>query len=80
MFWYLHDSLRSLYEGCRFVILCFLLYDQVSPIEFGYVLLIPHVLDCFPQRIDHKSFLLALYLAKQASDPFFRVGYNSLGA
>eukprot|EP00257_Ricinus_communis_P023020 XP_015582899.1 GDP-L-galactose phosphorylase 1 [Ricinus communis] len=53
---------------------------NVSPIEFGHVLLIPRVLDCFPQRIDLDSFLLAVHLAKEASDPFFRVGYNSLGA
>ncbi|XP_037495139.1 GDP-L-galactose phosphorylase 1 isoform X2 [Jatropha curcas] len=54
--------------------------DKVSPIEYGHVLLIPRILDCLPQRIDSESFLLAVYLAKEASDPFFRVGYNSLGA
>ncbi|CAI9110581.1 OLC1v1010633C2 [Oldenlandia corymbosa var. corymbosa] len=53
---------------------------NVSPIEYGHVLLIPCVLDCLPQRIDHESFLLALNFAKEAADPFFRVGYNSLGA
>ncbi|KAG8662514.1 hypothetical protein MANES_01G116800v8 [Manihot esculenta] len=53
---------------------------NVSPIEFGHVLLIPRVLDCLPQRIDHESFLLALHMAKEASNPFFRIGYNSLGA
>ncbi|KAK2986713.1 hypothetical protein RJ640_010938 [Escallonia rubra] len=53
---------------------------NVSPIEYGHVLLIPHVLDHLPQRIDHESFFLALHLAKEAADPFFRIGYNSLGA
>lgn len=53
---------------------------QVSPIEYGHVLLVPRVLDCLPQRIDHTSFFLALSLAREAADPFFRVGYNSLGA
>ncbi|KAL3719491.1 hypothetical protein ACJRO7_004455 [Eucalyptus globulus] len=53
---------------------------NVSPIEYGHVLLIPCVLDCLPQRIDHMSFFLALSLAKEAANPFFRVGYNSLGA
>ncbi|PIM98258.1 putative hydrolase (HIT family) [Handroanthus impetiginosus] len=53
---------------------------NVSPIEYGHVLLIPRVLNCFPQRIDSESLLLAFHLAKEASDPFFRVGYNSLGA
>uniref|UniRef100_A0A5B7B8Y0 GDP-D-glucose phosphorylase 1 n=1 Tax=Davidia involucrata TaxID=16924 RepID=A0A5B7B8Y0_DAVIN len=53
---------------------------NVSPIEYGHVLLIPRVLDCLPQRIDHDSFLLALHMAIEAADPFFRMGYNSLGA
>ncbi|GLU10680.1 hypothetical protein SLE2022_274660 [Rubroshorea leprosula] len=53
---------------------------NVSPIEYGHVLLIPRVLDCLPQSIDHESFLLATYMAKEAADPYFRVGYNSLGA
>jgi GDP-L-galactose phosphorylase len=52
----------------------------VSPIEYGHVLLIPRVLDCFPQRIDQESLLLALYMAAEASNPYFRLGYNSLGA
>ncbi|GER28249.1 GDP-L-galactose phosphorylase 1 [Striga asiatica] len=53
---------------------------NVSPIEYGHVLLIPRVLDCLPQRIDGDSLALSLNFAKEASDPFFRVGYNSLGA
>ncbi|KAL6573126.1 Phosphate metabolism transcription protein [Orobanche hederae] len=53
---------------------------NVSPIEYGHVLLIPRVLDCLPQKIDSDSLSLALHLAKEASDPFLRVGYNSLGA
>ncbi|XP_030441061.1 GDP-L-galactose phosphorylase 1-like [Syzygium oleosum] len=53
---------------------------NVSPIEYGHVLLVPRILDCLPQRIDHTSFFLALSLAREAADPFFRVGYNSLGA
>ncbi|KAK6946981.1 hypothetical protein RJ641_000454, partial [Dillenia turbinata] len=53
---------------------------NVSPIEYGHVLLIPQVLECFPQRIDRESFLLALYMAAEAANPYFRLGYNSLGA
>ncbi|KAL8131662.1 GDP-L-galactose phosphorylase 2-like isoform X2 [Apium graveolens] len=53
---------------------------NVSPIEYGHVLLIPCVLECLPQRIDRKSFLLALYMAAEAGSPYFRLGYNSLGA
>uniref|UniRef100_A0A1J3G942 GDP-L-galactose phosphorylase 2 n=1 Tax=Noccaea caerulescens TaxID=107243 RepID=A0A1J3G942_NOCCA len=53
---------------------------NVSPIEYGHVLLIPRILDCLPQRIDHKSLLLAIQMASEAANPYFRLGYNSLGA
>ncbi|KAK1275489.1 GDP-L-galactose phosphorylase 1 [Acorus gramineus] len=53
---------------------------NVSPIEYGHVLLIPRVLECLPQRIDEESFLLALHMAAEAGSPYFRLGYNSLGA
>ncbi|CAK9165500.1 unnamed protein product [Ilex paraguariensis] len=53
---------------------------NVSPIEYGHVLLIPRILKCLPQRIDHDSFLLALHMAAEAGSPYFRLGYNSLGA
>lgn len=53
---------------------------QVSPIEFGHVLLIPRIFECLPQRIDGESFLLALHMAVEAANPYFRLGYNSLGA
>ncbi|XP_047091732.1 GDP-L-galactose phosphorylase 2-like [Lolium rigidum] len=53
---------------------------NVSPIEYGHVLLIPRVLDRLPQRIDHESFVLALHMAAEAASPYFRLGYNSLGA
>lgn len=53
---------------------------NVSPIEYGHVLLIPRMFECLPQRIDNESFLLALYMAIEAGSPYFRLGYNSLGA
>lgn len=53
---------------------------NVSPIEYGHVLLIPRILEHLPQRIDHESLLLALYMAHEAGNPYFRLGYNSLGA
>ncbi|OWM81300.1 hypothetical protein CDL15_Pgr007338 [Punica granatum] len=53
---------------------------NVSPIEYGHVLLIPRIFECLPQRIDRESFLLALYMAAEAANPYFRLGYNSLGA
>lgn len=54
--------------------------QQVSPIEYGHVLLIPRILERLPQRIDRESFLLALHMAAEAGNPYFRLGYNSLGA
>lgn len=62
------------------VVLRFFLVQQVSPIEYGHVLLIPRVLERLPQRIDRESFLLALHMAAEAGSPYFRLGYNSLGA
>eukprot|EP00245_Coleochaete_scutata_P001494 TRINITY_DN1182_c1_g1_i2.p1 TRINITY_DN1182_c1_g1~~TRINITY_DN1182_c1_g1_i2.p1 ORF type:complete len:513 (-),score=102.55 TRINITY_DN1182_c1_g1_i2:373-1911(-) len=53
---------------------------NVSPIEYGHVLLVPRVLDRIPQRIDADTFLLALHMAVEVDNPYFRLGYNSLGA
>ncbi|KAL3636753.1 Phosphate metabolism transcription protein [Castilleja foliolosa] len=53
---------------------------NVSPIEYGHVLLVPRILEHLPQMIDRESFLLALYMAVEAKNPYFRLGYNSLGA
>ncbi|CAI9778537.1 unnamed protein product [Fraxinus pennsylvanica] len=53
---------------------------KVSPVEYRHILLIPQILECLPQRIDRDSFLLALYMAAGAKNPYFRLGYNSLGA
>nr|KYP73429.1 UPF0580 protein C15orf58 isogeny [Cajanus cajan] len=53
---------------------------NVCPIEYGHVLLIPHIFERLPQRIDRESFLLALHMAVEANNPYFRLGYNSLGA
>lgn len=53
---------------------------NVSPIEYGHVLLVPRVLDNLPQLVDPNTALLALRFAKEADNPYFRVGYNSLGA
>ncbi|KAJ1286677.1 hypothetical protein BS78_03G370200 [Paspalum vaginatum] len=52
---------------------------NVSPIGYCHVLLTPRFQDCLPQRIDQESFLIAMYVAREARNPFFRVGYNSLG-
>ncbi|KAG0540589.1 hypothetical protein BDA96_03G422200 [Sorghum bicolor] len=52
---------------------------EVSPIGYCHALLTPKIQDCLPQRIDQESFLIAMYVAREARNPFFRVGYNSLG-
>lgn len=52
---------------------------NVSPIGYCHVLLIPRILECLPQRVDQENLLLAMYVAREARNPFFRVGYNSLG-
>eukprot|EP00195_Chlamydomonas_chlamydogama_P015596 CAMPEP_0202902956 /NCGR_PEP_ID=MMETSP1392-20130828/19646_1 /ASSEMBLY_ACC=CAM_ASM_000868 /TAXON_ID=225041 /ORGANISM="Chlamydomonas chlamydogama, Strain SAG 11-48b" /LENGTH=481 /DNA_ID=CAMNT_0049589861 /DNA_START=532 /DNA_END=1977 /DNA_ORIENTATION=- len=53
---------------------------NVSPIEYGHVLLVPRVMDNIPQLVDTYTVQLALHFAKEADNPYFRVGYNSLGA
>ena len=53
---------------------------NVSPIEYGHVLLVPRVLDEVPQLVDPQSMLLALRFCQQADNQSFRLCYNSLGA
>lgn len=57
-----------------------LLAINVSPIDYGHVLLIPRVLDKIPQLMNFSSLLMALRLVSEVNDPAFRIGYNSLGA
>jgi GDP-L-galactose phosphorylase len=53
---------------------------NVSPIEYGHVLLVPRVMDCLPQVVDTRSLSLALHFCQEAQNPYFRLCYNSLGA
>ena len=53
---------------------------NVSPIEYGHVLLVPRVLDDLPQLADPATMLLALRFCQQADNQYFRLCYNSLGA
>mmetsp|Transcript_35757 Transcript_35757/g.88004 ORF Transcript_35757/g.88004 Transcript_35757/m.88004 type:complete len:615 (-) Transcript_35757:757-2601(-) len=55
-------------------------FINVSPIEYGHVLLCPRVTEGLPQRIIPAALLPALYMAAESRNPYFRVGYNSLGA
>uniref|UniRef100_A0A8I6XM99 GDP-L-galactose phosphorylase 1 n=1 Tax=Hordeum vulgare subsp. vulgare TaxID=112509 RepID=A0A8I6XM99_HORVV len=54
--------------------------NNVRPIGYCHVLLIPQVQEYLQQRVDQESFLLAMYVTKEARNSFFRVRYNSLGA
>lgn len=53
---------------------------NVSPIEYGHVLLVPRALDNMQQLVTPDTFLLALRFAQEANNPYFRIGFNSLGA
>ena len=53
---------------------------NVSPIEYGHVLLVPRVMDELPQVVDTQSLLLALHFCRESQNPYFRLCYNSLGA
>ena len=53
---------------------------NVSPIEYGHVLLVPSVLSCLEQKLTLPTFRLALEMIREADNPFFRIGFNSLGA
>lgn len=53
---------------------------NVSPIDYGHVLLCPDVLSARPQLADAGSLRLALAFAAEAGSPWLRVGFNSLGA
>lgn len=57
-----------------------MIYINVSPIEYGHVLLVPRVLDCCPQVVEPDHMLLALNFVRQVNNPYFRAGFNSLGA
>ena len=57
-----------------------LVYINVSPIEYGHVLLVPKVLDDLPQLADPATMLLALRFCQAADNPYFRLAFNSLGA
>ncbi len=57
-----------------------LVFINVSPIEYGHVLLVPRVLDSLTQLVDQESMRLALRVCQLADNPYFRMCYNSLGA
>jgi GDP-L-galactose phosphorylase len=57
-----------------------LVFINVSPIEYGHVLLVPRILDKLNQLVDPSTLELALQFAQEANNPYFRLAFNSLGA
>lgn len=57
-----------------------LVFINVSPIEYGHVLLVPRALDKLNQLVDPTTLELALQFAHEANNPYFRLAFNSLGA
>ena len=53
---------------------------NVSPIEYGHVLLVPRVMDSLTQLVDQAAMRLALQFCEHSNNPYFRLCYNSLGA
>ncbi|XP_002129263.2 GDP-D-glucose phosphorylase 1 [Ciona intestinalis] len=53
---------------------------NISPIDYGHVLLIPALDECQSQRLTAPSLLLAFDFLQLSSNPGFRVGFNSLHA
>jgi GDP-L-galactose phosphorylase len=53
---------------------------NVSPIEYGHVLLVPRALSFLNQLVVPETLLPALHFSREAGNPYFRVGFNSLGA
>lgn len=50
-----------------------LVFINVSPIEYGHVLLVPRALDQMTQLVTPEDMQLALQFAREAANPYFRV-------
>ena len=57
-----------------------LVFINVSPIEYGHVLFVPRVLDFLPQQATSETVTACLCFVKASDNPYFRAGFNSLGA
>lgn len=55
-------------------------YINISPIEYGHVLLVPKVLQCIPQQMSTECLLTALHMSVEVHNPCFKIGFNTLGA
>lgn len=59
---------------------CLQVMINVSPIDYGHILLVPHVLAQRPQQLTLDAVQDALAFTREMANPTFRLGYNSLGA
>jgi len=55
-------------------------YINISPIEYGHVLLVPKVLQCIPQQMSTECLLTAIHMSVEVHNPCFKIGFNTLGA
>eukprot|EP01025_Chloroclados_australasicus_P066320 TRINITY_DN910_c0_g1_i1.p2 TRINITY_DN910_c0_g1~~TRINITY_DN910_c0_g1_i1.p2 ORF type:complete len:484 (-),score=65.59 TRINITY_DN910_c0_g1_i1:198-1649(-) len=55
-------------------------FINVSPVEKFHVILCPSVLNSLPQLATPDTVLLALLFASEYGNPYFRLGFNTLGA
>nr|XP_039273422.1 GDP-D-glucose phosphorylase 1-like isoform X1 [Styela clava] len=53
---------------------------NISPIEYGHILIATNLSDCLPQKLTVKSLQIAFDILQLSSQPGFRLGFNSLHA
>jgi len=75
------DDFTSCYEEKKIVESnASFVYINISPIEYGHVLLVPKVLQCIPQQMSTECLLTALHMSVEVHNPCFKIGFNTLGA
>jgi len=75
------DDFTSCYEEKKIVESnASFVYINISPIEYGHVLLVPKVLNCIPQQMSMECLLTALHMSVEVHNPCFKFGFNTLGA
>jgi len=75
------DDFTSCYEEKKIVESnASFVYINISPIEYGHVLLVPKVLKCIPQQMSTECLLTALHMSVEVHNPCFKFGFNTLGA
>merc|ERR1711959_589536 len=75
------DDFTSCYEEKKIVESnASFVYINISPIEYGHVLLVPKVLQCIPQQTSTECLLTAIHMSVEVHNPCFKIGFNTLGA